>query len=103
MRRESLRRHGILDQVAETDTVSLFRDVAPGSDQQGKIARGRRLAASEKGSGILPPPERNVTSPSSASAKTKKPRTKEEDILESYKGIGRAEEQFKKVRAPPQE
>lgn len=82
MRRESLRRHGVLDKVPGTGGVELFRDAGP--ENRRETARmgdkkARRLGEEEMEVG-------------------RAPRTGVEGRLEGYKGRGRAVERFREER-----
>lgn len=82
MRRESLRRHGVLDKVPGTGGVELFRDARP--ENRRETARmgdkkARRLGEEEMEMG-------------------RAPRTGVEGRLEGYKGRGRAVERFREER-----
>jgi len=72
MRRESLRRHGVLDQVEGTSGVELFKDARAEAKQESKFLtekRAKPLGADQK--------EEAGT-----------PRTENESILEGYRGRG---------------
>lgn len=70
MRRESLRRHGVLERVEGTGGVELFRDAKAEAEAESKA----------EGEG------------------KKKPRTRVEGRLEGYKGRGKAVERFREER-----
>src|SRR5207248_10370988 len=87
MRRESLRRHGVLTQVEGTSGIQLFRDASAESKKE-KEMRGDRKAKP------LPEEPRNdVKGVAAAGA-----RTDVEGGLEGYKGRGNAVRRFKEEK-----
>ncbi len=82
MRRESLRRHGVLDRVQGTGGVELFRDARP--EHREETARMGDKKARKLGDEEV---ERRRAS-----------RTEVEERLEGYKGRGRAVERFREER-----
>lgn len=82
MRRESLRRHGVLDKVEGTRGYELFRDARP-EDQKESESTGSNKAT----------PLGQIPSEESAS------RTNVEDGLQEYKGIGNAVKRFKQDKS----
>lgn len=82
MRRESLRRHGVLDKVEGTRGYELFRDARP-EDQKESESTGSNKAT----------PLGQILSEESAS------RTNVEDGLQEYKGIGNAVKRFKQDKS----
>lgn len=96
MRRESLRRHGVLEQVRGTGGVELFRDAS--REQEDTVAQresgkmGQKKAKSFGGLGI------GEAVKESEETETRV-RTGVERRLEEYKGRGRAVEKFKAERS----
>lgn len=82
MRRESLRRHGVLDKVEGTRGYELFRDARP-EDQKESENTGANKAN----------PLGQIPQEESAS------RTNVEDGLQEYKGIGNAVKRFKQDKS----
>ncbi len=82
MRRESLRRHGVLDRVQGTGGVELFRDAK--SEHREETVRVGDKKARKLGEEEM---ERRKTS-----------RTEVEERLEGYKGRGRAVARFREER-----
>lgn len=78
MRKESLRRHGLMDPVDGTKPVELYRD-AKSADRAESAFTGANKANAP---GIMPE-EQGV------------PRTKVESALEEYKGVGSAVKKFR--------
>jgi hypothetical protein len=83
MRRESLRRHGILDKVEGTGGIQLFRDSRAESKNE-TLAMGANKAGNL---GQQPVEEQG------------NPRTDVESGLEEYKGIGAAVKKFKETKS----
>lgn len=87
MRRESLRRHGVLDRVEGTGGMQLFRD-ARGDEKSEKEIMGDKKA---KGLGANQRGEKEATVLGGA-------RTEVEGQLEGYKGRGSAVSKFKEKK-----
>jgi hypothetical protein len=84
MRRESLRRHGVLDQVEGTQGAQLFKDARAEAKEESKYLTERRAKAMGQG-------QREETSA---------PRTENEGRLEEYRGRG-ALQKLKEEQARP--
>jgi hypothetical protein len=93
MRRESLRRHGVLEKVPQTGGVQLFRAVRGGGTEEGRMARdeGQMMMGEQKARKLGEVGEEQ---------EKRRPRTAVEGRLEGYKGKGRALERFREE--PPQ-
>ncbi|KIX08150.1 uncharacterized protein Z518_02806 [Rhinocladiella mackenziei CBS 650.93] len=76
MRRESLRRHGLLEPVEGTDGIALFRDARAEVKQE---SEAKPLGADQR-------------------KEARKPRTRNENILDGYRGRGGLEK-FKEDRS----
>ncbi|EXJ85318.1 hypothetical protein A1O3_05993 [Capronia epimyces CBS 606.96] len=70
MRRESLRRHGVLDPVQGTGGVELFRDAKAGEKQESKFLTEKQA----KPLGVEQKEEAGA------------PRTENEEVLDTYRG-----------------
>lgn len=84
MRKESLRRHGLLDKVEGTKGYELFRSAGP-EDNNESANMGANAANPP---GILGPREEQGAS-----------RTEVESRLQDYKGLGNAVKKFKQDNA----
>lgn len=83
MRKESLRRHGMLDKVEGTTGVQLFREARAAESKEETAAMGNNKAQ---------PPGTPILEEQGA------PRTKVEGSLEEYKGVGAAVKKFKETQ-----
>ena len=84
MRRESLRRHGVLAQVEGTSGIQLFREASADKKKEVAIAGDKKV----KKSGTGQNGEAEIVGPAGA-------RTDVEGQLEGYKGRGKAVTRFK--------
>lgn len=87
MRRESLRRHGVLAQVEGTSGIQLFREARADSKKEAaRMAdkKVKKLGAEQRG-------EAEIVGPAGA-------RTDVEGQLEGYKGRGKAVKKFKEEK-----
>lgn len=87
MRRESLRRHGVLAQVEGTSGIQLFREARADSKKEAaRMAdkKVKKLGAEQRG-------EVEIVGPAGA-------RTDVEGQLEGYKGRGKAVKKFKEEK-----
>lgn len=88
MRRESLRRHGVLPQVEGTRGIQLFREARADSKKETAMMgdnKAKNLDAAQEG-------EAEIGGPAGA-------RTDVEGRLEGYKGRGNAVKRFKEEKA----
>lgn len=83
MRKESLRRHGLLDQVEGTKNFQLYRDAR--AEHKDRLAKTGANKANPLGQ--LPQEEHGLS------------RTEVESGLQGYKGLGKAVEKFKQDKA----
>jgi hypothetical protein len=101
MRRESLRRHGVLEKVPQTGGVQLFRAVRGGGTEEGRMARDEgQTMMGEKKARKLRERGRERNGELGEEQENRRPRTAVEGRLEGYKGKGRALERFREE--PPQ-
>jgi hypothetical protein len=84
MRRESLRRHGVLAQVEGTSGIQLFREASADKKKEVAIVGDKKV----KKSGTGQKGEAEIVGPAGA-------RTDVEGQLEGYKGRGKAVTRFK--------
>jgi hypothetical protein len=87
MRRESLRRHGVLAQVEGTSGIQLFREAKADSKKETAMVgdkTAKKLDAKQRGGA-------EIIGPAEA-------RTDVEDRLEGYKGRGKAVKRFKEEK-----
>jgi hypothetical protein len=87
MRRESLRRHGVLAQVEGTSGIQLFREAKADSKKETAMVgdkKAKKLDAKQRGGA-------EITGPAGA-------RTDVEEQLEGYKGRGKAVKRFKEEK-----
>lgn len=101
MRRESLRRHGVLEKVPRTSGLELFRDVRGGGSEEGR-------KATVESEGMMGHKVRRLGEPAVDQSTDlergdRGPRTVVEGGLEGYKGKGRAVERFREGRPETKE
>lgn len=84
MRRESLRRHGVLAQVEGTSGIQLFRDASAESKKE------KEMGGDRKAKPLLEEPRKDVAAAGA--------RTDVEGRLEGYKGRGNAVRRFKEEK-----
>ena len=87
MRRESLRRHGVLAQVEGTSGIQLFRDASAESRKE------KEMIGDRKAKPLLEEPRKEVESVAASGS-----RTDVEGQLEGYKGLGNAVRRFKEEK-----
>lgn len=87
MRKESLRRHGVLEQIEGTRGYELFRDARPEQKKESENTGANRATPQ----GQLPREEQGV------------PRTQVESGLEDHKKVGAAWDKFKRQEKPTEQ